>query len=150
MTGISLADAHAYARWRSQREGRTFRLPSNAEWEKAARGVDGRGWPWGDHPELEVGDGTIGPVGGWSRDVSPYGMADIASGVFEWTLTRAEENRCYMRGHCSVVPMNGHPCAQRLIRDPRRPSPLVGFRLVIGPPPGKVSQPPAQRKSEAI
>jgi formylglycine-generating enzyme required for sulfatase activity/serine/threonine protein kinase len=150
VTGISLADAHAYARWRSQREGRTFRLPSNAEWEKAARGVDGRGWPWGDHPELEVGDGTIGPVGGWSRDVSPYGMADIASGVFEWTLTRAEENRCYMRGHCSVVPMNGHPCAQRLIRDPRRPSPLVGFRLVIGPPPGKVSQPPAQRKSEAI
>ena len=48
ITAISREDANAYARWRSERDGRACRLPTEEEWEKAARGGDGRIWPWGD------------------------------------------------------------------------------------------------------
>ena len=46
--GISWHDAVAYCAWRSEREGTEYRLPAEAEWEKAARGVDGRWFPWGN------------------------------------------------------------------------------------------------------
>ncbi|MFB6350823.1 MAG: formylglycine-generating enzyme family protein, partial [Bradymonadaceae bacterium] len=44
--GVRWDDARAYARWRSERDGRAWRLPTEFEWEKAARGVDGREYPW--------------------------------------------------------------------------------------------------------
>jgi serine/threonine protein kinase/formylglycine-generating enzyme required for sulfatase activity len=138
VTGVSLADAQAYARWRAEVEGVQIRLPASAEWEKAARGVDGRGWPWGDASDsARVGNepGPLYTVDSHPGDVSLYGMRGIASGVFEWTLTWAPGGGCFVRGDCTVQPMGGAPCVRRLIRDPERPSPLVGFRLVIGPPP---------------
>jgi hypothetical protein len=74
-------------------------------------------------------------VGSHPADVSLYGMRGIATGVFEWTLTWAPGGGCYVRGDATAMPMGGAPCVRRLVRDPERPSPLVGFRLVIGPPP---------------
>lgn len=85
-------DARAYCRWRAQRDGAAIRLPAEAEWEKAARGTDGRVYPWGDRfdptfchmresrpyaPEPE-------PVGGFPNDESPYGVRDLAGGIREW------------------------------------------------------------------
>ncbi|MEZ4470732.1 MAG: SUMF1/EgtB/PvdO family nonheme iron enzyme [bacterium] len=144
ITGITLADAQAYARWRSQRDGLPYRLPSNAEWEKAMRGVDGRAWPWGDRPDPGRSPPSLqalADVDAFPDDVSVHGVGAATSGVFEWTLTRADEGRCFVRGHCPVFPTGGAPCVQRLSRDPHRPSPLLGFRLVIGPPPGRPSGP---------
>jgi len=92
VTSISFGDALAYASWRSGEEGRELRLPSEAEWEKAARGVDGRLYPWGDEFEptycncrnaMQEGVG-VQPIGSYPRDVSVYGVADVAGGVMEW------------------------------------------------------------------
>ena len=92
VTLVSWDDAVAFARWASQVTGRPVRLPSEAEWEKAARGGDGRLYPWGNEPpddrrcnfNMNVEDTT--PVGKYSPlGDSPYDCADMAGNVWEWT-----------------------------------------------------------------
>lgn len=89
---VSWYDALAYCRWLSGRSGLPVTLPSEAEWEKAARGAEGRVYPWGDDPPNDAlcnygkpGRG-ITPVGRYSpQGDSPYGCADMAGNVWEWT-----------------------------------------------------------------
>ncbi len=88
---VSWDAATAYCRWLSETTGQRYRLPSEAEWEKAARGTDGRIYPWGNQPPDErrcnfnnnVKDTT--PVGSYPAGVSPYGCYDMAGNVWEWT-----------------------------------------------------------------
>lgn len=95
---VNYDDAEAYAQWRSSRDDRTFRLPTFDEWQKAARGVDGRVYPWGNHfdaafclmRESRRGRSTPAPVGTFPIDRSPYGMLDAAGNVAEWTSTQEE------------------------------------------------------------
>jgi serine/threonine-protein kinase len=89
---IDWFDAVSYCRWRSERERREVRLPCEHEWEKAARGADGRPYPWGDFFDAtfcKMRDSRPGapgpePVGAFERDCSPYGVRDLAGGVREW------------------------------------------------------------------
>jgi len=90
---VSLADARAYAAWLVDETGRSWRLPTEAEWEKAARGADGRIFPWGDRwdPAL-LNSHDRGPfdtvaVGSFPEGASPFGLLDPAGQVFEWTAT---------------------------------------------------------------
>jgi formylglycine-generating enzyme required for sulfatase activity len=83
-------DAQAYAHWLTKVSGIAWRLPSEAEWEKAARGTDGRIFPWGDEWDQRKAN-TSGsgykyttPVGSFVGDESPYGVRDMAGNVFEW------------------------------------------------------------------
>jgi formylglycine-generating enzyme required for sulfatase activity len=89
---VSWDDAMGFCQWASQANGRHVSLPSEAAWEKAARGTDGRIWPWGNQPpdearcnfDLNVGDTT--PVGRYCpQGDSPYGYADMSGNVWQWT-----------------------------------------------------------------
>jgi formylglycine-generating enzyme required for sulfatase activity len=133
---VSLGDARAYARWRSAMEGRRYRLPTEAEWEKAVRGTDGRYFPWGNrwrpdlaNAEYRVGDTTV--VGSYPRGASPYGCFDMAGNVFEWTISEFPDGRAVMKGGgswddapgiCRAAARHGRPKDARHI--------LFGFRCV--------------------
>jgi len=83
---VSWHDAIAYCHWLSEVTGKPYRLPSEAEWEKGARGTDGRIYPWGnrwDAKRCNTGGYTT-PVGAYSQGASPYGLLDMVGNVWEW------------------------------------------------------------------
>lgn len=134
---VSRGDAEAYAAWLSKATGHTWRLPTELEWEKAARGVDGRRFPWGNAfaPKLlnshDAGTFDTLPVGSFPEGASPFGMLDPAGQVFEWTSTLSSAGRAIVKGGswddkgCGVC----RPAA-RHGRPPDLKHILIGFRLV--------------------
>jgi formylglycine-generating enzyme required for sulfatase activity len=90
VVGVSWHDAQAYCAWLSQASGRTYRLPSEAEWEKAARGADGRLYPWGNEwaaGRCSAGSSGTAPVTACPNGASPYGCCAMLGNVEEWTST---------------------------------------------------------------
>jgi formylglycine-generating enzyme required for sulfatase activity len=94
VVGVSWYEARAYCAWLGEGTGRCYRLPTEAEWEKAARGTDGRLYPWGDEFEAwrcntrasglgrTVAVGQHRPAG-----ESPYGCVEMGGNASEWTLS---------------------------------------------------------------
>ncbi len=92
VVGVTFEDADSYCTWANKR------LPSEAEWEKAARGGQSRLYPWGDRPEAGLSNTSeskknhaLGP-GSFQTDVSPYGVHEMAGNVSEWCLDYYDKN----------------------------------------------------------
>jgi formylglycine-generating enzyme required for sulfatase activity/calcineurin-like phosphoesterase family protein/energy-coupling factor transporter ATP-binding protein EcfA2 len=90
VVGIIWYEAEAYANWLSKRMGHPYRLPTEAEWEKAARGTDSSKYPWGDEFDKNLCNSSesglyhTSPVGIFTKGKSPYGCFDMAGNVWEW------------------------------------------------------------------
>jgi formylglycine-generating enzyme required for sulfatase activity len=90
VVGVSWHDAAAYCAWLSAESGRAYRLPSEAEWEKAARSTDGRLYPWGNEWQdkcCNCGSASTTPVTAFPNGASPCGCLDLLGNVREWTST---------------------------------------------------------------
>ncbi len=135
---VSYLDAEAYAAWRSLRDGVRYRLPTEDEWEKAARGTDGRKYPWGEHFDPSFcsnrhstpGNLLPKPVEAFPVDCSPYGVRDLAGGVREWTASWFEANQRVIRGGAFNLYAFLCRAASRWGAGPRTTQASVGFRLV--------------------
>ncbi|MGB8166318.1 MAG: SUMF1/EgtB/PvdO family nonheme iron enzyme [Chthoniobacteraceae bacterium] len=108
---VSSRDAENFCKWLSSKEGKKYRLPTEAEWEYSARGVDGRIFPWGDKldagflanfadkrtnfvwRDVNIDDGfaETAPVGSFPKGASPFGIEDLAGNVFEWCFDCFED-----------------------------------------------------------
>lgn len=134
---VSHGDAVAYAEWLSAITGDSWRLPTETEWEKAARGTDGQPFPWGDgFDAAKLNSHDAGPfdtttVGRFPAGASPFGLMDAAGQVYEWTADEAAKGRYVVKGGswddkgcgvCRPAARHARPRGLKHI--------LIGFRLV--------------------
>ncbi len=154
---VSWQDAAAFCAWAGKVSGQKLRLPSEAEWEKAARWTDQRIYPWGNQPPdktlanyFEQFNGTT-PVGKFSpHGDSPYGCADMAGNVWEWAADWYDENYYKKtpknnpagpaKGEARVLRGGSFlnydwvvRCASRSWLDPYNRLGFIGFRVVASP-----------------
>jgi formylglycine-generating enzyme required for sulfatase activity len=157
---VSWGDARAYCDWLAERSGLPVALPTEAQWEKAARGTDGRIYPWGNGWDasqcnsLEGGKRDTTPVGAYSlAGDSPYGCIDVAGNVWEWcqSLYRRypydpkdgreklqDRGRRVIRGGAFDYDQRMVRCACRGWHAPGGRIVYLGFRLVVAPVPSGV------------
>jgi serine/threonine-protein kinase len=157
-------DAVAYCQWRSERDGVDYRLPTEAEWEKAARGTDGRLFPWGDRFDptfckMNASRPSYAqpePIGTFPTDESPYGARDLAGVVRCWAAdihgelsaaealttpepepdaTRAESGIRFSRGGAWLAAPSTCRAASRAMNFATLRSSGLGLRLARSLPP---------------
>ena len=160
VVNVTWHEASAYCQWLSQQLPEELhdliaRLPTEAEWEKAARGIYGYEWPWGNEWDAtrcnstESGRGATTPVGAYSpQGASPYGAVDMVGNIWEWchSLDRpypyvTDDGResevsvelRVVRGGAYQDSFAGTRCAYRSAFLPHRRHETIGFRVVLAP-----------------
>jgi formylglycine-generating enzyme required for sulfatase activity len=134
---VTWGAARAYCEWLSAHTGLTVRLPTSAEWVFAARGPEGRIWPWGDSFEpdrcnsVEAGYGTPTAVDAWPEGAGPFGTLDQAGNVWEWCADLVDGDWRVIHGGSWLDTDWGVRAERRLSADPNRATPNVGFRVAV-------------------
>lgn len=167
VANVSWPDALAYCRWLTGtlrdaphtpealaerlEGGWRVTLPSEAQWEKAARGTDGRRYPWGDEMRRDRANpqsGTAGPAGRVPCPECAYGLLDMSGNVWEWTRSPLQpypfdaespgdlnaDALWVMRGGSFTDPPRNLRTSTRGGADPGARRPFIGFRLAVSPP----------------
>jgi len=150
VTNVSYEDALAFAEWRSKRDGVTYRLPTEEEWEYAARNGDkdnlypwGNTWAAGRAATVEAGVGKEQPVGTYPQGANRWGVQDLIGNVWEWTSSKASvykgnplqlpaqyQTWIVARGGSYGSPANKLSGTMRDWFAPNYKNPVLGFRLV--------------------
>lgn len=151
VVNVSFDDAVAFAAWRSQRDGVGYRLPTEQEWEYAARNGDQNDlYPWGPDWKDKAAvlkDATPSPVGSRPEGKNKWGVFDLIGNAWEWTSSKVSvypgnktkippgsEDLVTIRGGCYVTdPTNSDTPVSACMREfisPSTKTPLLGFRLV--------------------
>jgi serine/threonine-protein kinase len=139
--GVSFDDAQAYCSWRAARDCLPWRLPTEGEWEKAARGTDGRVYPWGNRFDATFckmrfsrpGRPQPEPVGAFPLDQSPYGVHDTAGTIRNWCHSHflpQERRHFVVKGGAWNLPAEGCRAAGRYGHLPGTVITSIGFRIV--------------------
>lgn len=135
VVGVSVADAQKYASWIGKD------LPTEEQWEKAARGVDGRAFPWGNDEAAgeaqacsgrDAATGGTAPVTASADGASPYGVRDMSGNVWEWTKSTVTDTEVLhvIKGGCYNDTGGWLRADARLEAAPKDKHENVGFRLV--------------------
>ena len=150
VVGVSWYEAAAFCRWLSEQLDMPIALPTDAQWEKAARGTDGRRYPWGQEIDCEkvnyvdTGIESTSAVGIFPQGESPYDAHELSGNVWEWTADRFDSNyytnspdknpagpRCgrsrTLRGGSWYVSEYGVRCAGRGLGEPGSRNSATGF-----------------------
>ena len=148
VTNVSLTDAKAFADWRSKRDHQEYRLPTEAEWEYAARnGSQNSLYPWGNEwleGRANVDANALKPVGTYPQGASRSGVLDLIGNVWEWTSTKAAaypgntllvipSGQVIIRGGAFIEPSRGPEAISATRRSwvsPNDKQAAIGFRLV--------------------
>ena len=160
VVGVSWFEAQAYCAWLQTQlpelaesmgltegvsENYRIRLPTNEEWERAARGVDGREYPWsndfktkvvncGESWEKDAEDRGTTMVGLFPQGASPEGLLDAAGNVWEWTVSLDADGAPFIRGGSWDFQTDALRCAIHLRYHTSDRANYLGFRVVLGSP----------------
>lgn len=149
VTGVTWYEALAFCRWLTARleYSDAVTLPTEFQWEKAARGIDGRRFPWGNDyhagyanlnepsSSVLIALNRLAAVGIFPQSISPYGVHDLLGNVMEWCLddNTGESLRRVVRGASWLTPADEASAVRRLMRDGAQAQQDTGFRVCVQP-----------------